>query len=877
MLYPNMDGLGWIGVFLEVPNISLPLTIGFSLDLHLQIYPQKFTKERQFNSRNTFDYYHQNYGWKKALSTVDYKAALSKQLIIECHVRPELPNSEGSKEKFGYVGMVNEGTTCYLNSLLQTLYHITAFRKAVYLLPTAEDETSTIPVCLQRVFYCLQEKTQAVSTRELLSSFGWGLEELNTQHDVQEFNCVLSDTLDRKMKGTEVEGTCARLFEGVMTNFIECLNVDYKSTREEKFIDLQLNVKGCSSLMESFSKYLEVEELKGDDLYDAEGYGKQEAKKGISFRRLPPVLQLQLKRFEYDPETDAMGKVHDRFTFPVSLDLSAFLPGDANSHQYELLSVLIHAGTTAAGHYFAFLRPQLTDWYKFNDEAVERVSWEYVTVCGFGGELKGFSVEENTGVEPKTTRNDMSAYMLVYIQRDLVSDILFRINREDIPARLEMKFRNEESERDKTRAADLKRRQSCNVMTVTLEMVKGWDKAGLTPCDTPIYAKIPMSGSRERRYLWNFPKTISLSVVKRRVEKRLQGAQCRLWLFTPGYLNWGFMPLNYTQTVGQAFDTKSDSPPKALYIEVPDTVRLFHKSPRADGEIWDFAAAAEGNSELEMWSSDSTAVLEAEINGLCAPLTVSNSVPVFYKWYQWKEGKSIMSVIASMNLSGEITAEALRDDIYFHYMEEARSSDKKVTLYIEKSNKQVHSLRPGVICIAAEDNPMLSSMKKEDAIYLEAGDVVIGESDLSPWPEDYRSPKDYLEEILDLGTIRLRYHDKYEYYPFKSYSRELFDSVDQEWTLQMSLKSSQKQVMERIATLFESFLGSITWEHVQLYEYNVFTKHYEELDFPDVTGYKLHSPELMSFLSSQGNLYFDITKFPIPKMKTGCLVHVSAR
>jgi len=875
VVYPNMDGLGWVGVFLETPTISIPLSIGFSLDLHLQIYPRKFTKERQFSSHNTFDYYHQNYGWKKALSAADYKPALSKQLIIECAVRPEF-SSEASREKFGYVGMVNEGTTCYLNSLLQTLYHITAFRKAVYLLPTAEDETATIPVCLQRVFYSLQVKDQAVSTKELLSSFGWGLEELNTQHDVQEFNCVLSDTLERKMKGTEVEGTCAKLFEGVMTNFIECLNVQYKSTREEKFIDLQLNVKGCSDLMESFRKYLEVEELKGDDLYDAEGYGKQEAKKGVSFHRLPPVLQLQLKRFEYDPETDAMGKVHDRFTFPASLDLSSLLPEDPSSHVYELLSVLIHAGTTAAGHYFAFLRPQLRDWYKFNDESVERVSWEYVNVCGFGGELQTFTVDDSSGVEAKSVRNDMSAYMLVYIQKDLASDILFPMNREDIPKRLETKFTQEENVREQMREQDLRRRQTCNVMTVTLEMLRGWNKAGLTPCDTPTYAKIPMSKSVESRYLWNLDKSLSLTAVKRRLEKRLQGTQCRLWLFTPGYLNWKFEPLVYSQTVGVVFDSKFDKVPRALYIEVPNSLSIFRRSSRTEGEIWEFAAS-EGHSDSDAGSSDSTAVLETEINGLCEPLAVSNSVPIFYKWFQCTDGQPALSLISGMNISGEVLAEVLRDNIYYHYLEEVRSPENKVNLYIEKCNSQSDSLRPLVISISAEENPLFCTVKRTGAVLLEAGDVVIGEKATSR-AENYQSPQDYLELLLDMGSIQLCYHDKFEYYPFKSFSRELFDdhSVDQERRLQMSLRSTRKQVMERIAALFEPFLKSITWEHVQLYEHNANFRRFEELEFPDATNRTVDPGRLMEFATAQGKVYFDLTKYPIPKVKAGCLVHVSA-
>ncbi len=54
---------------------------------------------------------------------------------------------------------------------------------------------------------------------------------------------------------------------------------------------------------------MEPELLSGENQYDAEGFGKQDALKGLAFHRLPPVLNLLLKRFEYDPYADGMVKV----------------------------------------------------------------------------------------------------------------------------------------------------------------------------------------------------------------------------------------------------------------------------------------------------------------------------------------------------------------------------------------------------------------------------------------------------------------------------------------------------------------------------------------------------------------------------------------
>ena len=46
------------------------------------------------------------------------------------------------------------------------------------------------------------------------------------------------------MKGTCVEGTVPKLFEGKMMSYIKCKNIDYTSSRIETYYDIQLNIKG---------------------------------------------------------------------------------------------------------------------------------------------------------------------------------------------------------------------------------------------------------------------------------------------------------------------------------------------------------------------------------------------------------------------------------------------------------------------------------------------------------------------------------------------------------------------------------------------------------------------------------------------------------
>lgn len=57
----------------------------------------------------------------------------------------------------GYIGLVNQAMTCYLNSLLQTLYMTPEFRNALYNWEfDGSDPTKSIPYQLQRLFVNLQ-------------------------------------------------------------------------------------------------------------------------------------------------------------------------------------------------------------------------------------------------------------------------------------------------------------------------------------------------------------------------------------------------------------------------------------------------------------------------------------------------------------------------------------------------------------------------------------------------------------------------------------------------------------------------------------------------------------------------------------------------
>ncbi|XP_050346295.1 ubiquitin carboxyl-terminal hydrolase 7-like isoform X1 [Nymphalis io] len=365
--------------------------------------------------------------WKNLIDP-DNGFVKDDSITIEAHVVAEAPHgvSWDSKKHTGYIGLKNQGATCYMNSLLQTLFFTNVLRKAVYKIPTVGDDSSrSVAFALQRVFYDLQFSDKTVATKKLTKSFGWETLDSFMQHDVQEFLRVLLDKLENKMKGTVVEGTVPKLFEGKMTSFIKCKNVNCTSTRVETFYDIQLSVKGKNNIYESFNDYISTELLDGENKYDAGEHGLQEAEKGVRFDVFPPILHLHLMRFQYDPQSDTSVKFNDRFEFYEEINLDQYLQETPKiTAHYTLHAVLVHSGDNHGGHYVVFINPKGDGkWCKFDDDVVSRCSKQEAIEYNFGGKEDA----------PYLARRATSAYMLIYIQTSQLKYVLQDVTQNDIP------------------------------------------------------------------------------------------------------------------------------------------------------------------------------------------------------------------------------------------------------------------------------------------------------------------------------------------------------------------------------------------------------------------------------------------------------------
>lgn len=321
--------------------------------------------------------------------------------------------SEAARATSGWVGLVNQGATCYLNSLLQCLHAIDAFRLNVFnWRPSGEAsdaEDAAISGALQSLFAELSLSDRyAAQTTPLTRAFGWETGEAWVQHDVSEAQTVLLDAL-------EAQGLkqCSELMTGSQEHYVHCTCCGNTSARREQFINLLVPVTGHASMDSSFRGFLAAETLEGDNAYAcdtciAAGRGKQKAVKGTRLPKgdLPPVLFVQLARFEFCMITLGRKKVTDPLSPQVAIDMRpychpAVTPGTTNGQAttasasavvreageqgtppssdggasgagavpqeredplaYELSALLMHTGGANAGHYFAYVRRPAVD------------------------------------------------------------------------------------------------------------------------------------------------------------------------------------------------------------------------------------------------------------------------------------------------------------------------------------------------------------------------------------------------------------------------------------------------------------------------------------------------------------------------------------
>ncbi|XP_076659536.1 ubiquitin carboxyl-terminal hydrolase-like faf [Halictus rubicundus] len=394
----------------------------------------------------------------------------------------------------GFVGLKNAGATCYMNSVLQQLYMVESIRVGLLAAEgaatdlnedfsgeerikgeqtiEANDNDTNEEKCgadesrkeynigilkqVQAIFgHLAYSKLQYYIPRGLWKHFKLQGEPVNLreQQDAVEFFMSLVESLDEALKALGHEQIMSRILGGSYSDQKICKGCPHRYSKEEPFSLISVDIRNHSNLLDSLEQYVKGELLEGADAYHCDKCNKKVVTvKRLCVKKLPPVLAIQLKRFDYDFERDCAIKFNDYFEFPRDLDMEPYtvsglakVEGEVidcdyeesikgTCTKYQLTGIVVHSGQASGGHYYSYILHRQSDgiakWYKFDDGDVTECRMEeeeeMKSQC-FGGDYLGEVFDQMLKrMSYRKQKRWWNAYMLFYTRLDVEENSLMK-------------------------------------------------------------------------------------------------------------------------------------------------------------------------------------------------------------------------------------------------------------------------------------------------------------------------------------------------------------------------------------------------------------------------------------------------------------------
>ncbi|EAY09629.1 Clan CA, family C19, ubiquitin hydrolase-like cysteine peptidase [Trichomonas vaginalis G3] len=295
------------------------------------------------------------------------------------------PSNEMKSIATNRCGLNNLGATCYINSLIQILFSIEPFRNFIISTKFDDEGLNYLHILFTKLMY---SDSHYVDMKEFTSRWkDYDGQPVNVrqQQDCHDFLLQLFSKLENY--------PIMSLFTGLTIEHFIGLTNDFHSERSESFPSLSIPIKDITNIDDSLKLFCTPETI--EDYRDEKYPEKFNIQRYTTIEKLPPILIIQLKRFDYSVETGMRTKIDSIFEVPDEFEI--------NGKKLSLIGTVVHQGDAEVGHYISYLKGE--KWMNFNDQSTKFVFLE---------EAKS----ANSGVGEYGT----SAYLLFYKNNDYKED-----------------------------------------------------------------------------------------------------------------------------------------------------------------------------------------------------------------------------------------------------------------------------------------------------------------------------------------------------------------------------------------------------------------------------------------------------------------------